>query len=180
MWLWGGRRWSVSTWCRFQGALQLFLCFLGFRCYKRNLTGTPLFFCTNVTNFMAGNKTGPLKGREGGGPALFFAEFIYLSKVFLFPFSILCSVIFNCQHCSCTYRRFFCKEETKLVVWFLLRTWAEIIKDLTYGKKRKGGRFNVWSLCLHILKDPYSAHFHIFNFRPRTPVELPHTIQTTL
>lgn len=28
-------------------------------------------------------------------------------------------------------------------------------------EKRKGGRFNVWSLYLYILKDPYSAHFHM-------------------
>lgn len=45
-----------------------------------------IFFCTNVTNFMAGNKTGPLKG---AGPGVVFPQSLFISlKCFYFLFLI--------------------------------------------------------------------------------------------
>ena len=83
---------------------------------KKNPDRNLYIFCTNVTKMMIENKK---KGLQG--TSVVFTEFIYL-KVFgfvvFFFFSYFISVIFNCQHCS--VHKKFCKEEKKLVVWFLL------------------------------------------------------------
>lgn len=44
VWLWRGRRWQVSTWCQFQGALAALFTPLGFRCNWRSRQELLYFF----------------------------------------------------------------------------------------------------------------------------------------
>lgn len=89
----------------------------GSQMLQKKLTGTSLFFCTNVTKLRLETKQ-VLRG------LMLFSQSLFISKVlivvffggvgvalfFLFFFYFVC-VIFNCQHCS--VHKMFCKEEMK-------------------------------------------------------------------
>lgn len=100
LWLWGEWDDEVSTWCRFQGALQLFLCVWGFRCYKRNWQELIYFFLYKCDKIMVENKTG-LQGLTLFSQRLFIANVL----IFLFVWFLTVSTV--------VYIRCFVKRKQK-------------------------------------------------------------------